>query len=90
MNLPDMKWEDGLFPGCLQFLEEFLHKWLLIQQVTFPTRFKPDNTLDLIFTNNDNLIEKLTPDIVCTNDDRLSDHALIYATLNIKKRKTEI
>ena len=89
MNLPDMKWYDDRFPGSLGFLEEFLNKWLLVQQVFFPTRFNPDNVLDLIFTNNDSLIEKLTPDIVCTNDDRLSDHALIYATLNSKKRKTE-
>ena len=101
-NFPDIKWINGA--GHLQqdrdhghlsedrvqalALLDLADEFFLHQVVTSPTRRK--NILDLIFTNNINLINSQT--IIC--NEKLSDHYIIqfnmnYENLNNKNTKKE-
>ena len=86
-NLPSLKWRmvnnniiAGNPPGSNQpqvrELLRFCDKFSLSQQITEPTR--NENTLDLIFTNNDELIRDIT-----ISDTTYSDHKLIEVQTNI-------
>ncbi|XP_069194283.1 uncharacterized protein, partial [Procambarus clarkii] len=86
-NLPSLRWRTantniiaGNDPGNNQpqvrELLRFCNKFSLNQQITEPTR--NENTLDLLFTNNDELIRDIT-----ISDTSYSDHKLIEVRTSI-------
>jgi hypothetical protein len=88
-NLPHVCWQQvkAVHGGTNQdrtqaeLLFVFSDQWCLNQMIDTPTR--GSNILDLIFTNNDELIHEIT-----VNKTILSDHNLIDITSNIRRRKT--
>ena len=89
MNFPDIKWmEDSEPMNVPDDLKNFTNKWCLIQCINFPTRLNPNNTLDLLYTNDDQLVESITPNYNVTDvNQRLSDHALISIRMNVNNVK---
>jgi len=85
LNFPEIKWNYDSEPNNVpEDLENFVHKWCMTQVVQFPTRLNPNNILDLIYTNDDQLIESISPNYTITDmTQRLSDHALISARINV-------
>lgn len=49
----------------------------------FPTRYNPDNTLDLVLTNRPALVQK------CTAIPGLSDHAAVLVTTRLRPAKSK-
>ena len=60
-NLGSIEWNETSprVPSPIEFFNDFLNKWCLLQRVKFPTR--QESMLDLVFTNDDNLIDNLEP-----------------------------
>ena len=55
----------------------------LEQLVNFPTRFNPDNKLDLLFTNRPSLVQK------CSAIPGLSDHAAVLISTRLRPAKSK-
>ena len=78
-NLPDINWEDTSIQGHQNtaalnnlFINTF-EDIGLEQIVSFPTRFNPDHTLDLLLTNRPSLIQR------CEPLPGMADHAAVLA-----------
>ena len=79
LNFPEIKWNYDSEPDNVpEDLENFVHKWCMTQLINFPTRLDPNNILDLMYTNDDQLVESIIPNYTITDkSQRLSDHAMI-------------
>ncbi|EFO93460.1 hypothetical protein CRE_23115 [Caenorhabditis remanei] len=83
-NMPHISWPSltASDSHCKKFLS-FVTKNGLTQHIASPTRLKPDNILDLCFTNTDILRDVRVGDL-------FSDHKLIHATLSVKNRTKKV
>ena len=87
-NLPNVIWPQGApAPGCtpderimLNGLNEFCNDLFMSQHVLFPTH-KDGNTLDLVFTNNANLIHDCVPVPVLQST---SHHSIVMVSTTYK------
>ena len=83
-NFPDINWSHGQATNRFNRLSiqgrfmNFIEKFFLTQLVDQPTR--QDNILDLILTNNDELITEIS---ILPYDEYLSDHRIIVAKTTI-------
>ncbi len=85
-NLPNVDWDlltggnklEQMFVDCFQ-------EGLLTQHVEFPTRYNPDNILDLILTTDEELVGSVT------TGGKLgaSDHVVLIAELSVETNKPE-
>ena len=87
-NFPALNWSTNTISGgCLDTKEqalallEFISDHCLIQHIDVPTR--GNNILDLILTNNEEIIHSIT-----VTDTALSDHKLIIAKSNIYSKQS--
>ncbi|EFO94670.1 hypothetical protein CRE_07824 [Caenorhabditis remanei] len=83
-NMPHISWpsltaSDSHCKKCLSFVT----KNGLTQHIASPTRLKPDNILDLCFTNTNILRDVRVGDL-------FSDHKLIHVTLSVKNRTKKL
>ena len=87
-NLPDINWNDMYVTGNkypVPANEPYLNTSLdlgLEQLVDFPTRFNPDNTLDLLFTNRPSLVQKCSVP-------GLSEHAAVLISTRLRPAKSK-
>ena len=86
-NLPDIQWSDMSIAGNqnLSAVNEMYLSTIqdlgLDQLVDFPTRYNPDNTLDLALTNRPSLVQR------CVAIPGLSDHAAVLVTTKLRPAK---
>ena len=83
-NLPDIQWNDMSIAEAVN--KTYLHTFQdlgLEQLVDCPTRYNPNNTLDLILTNRPSLVQHYVA------IPGLSDHAVVLITTKLRPAKSK-